>query len=298
MCESLMDAWFAMKQTDPRARAVWGGRWVVSPDEFRHETAVGAYTKATAIEEIDSSSVILVCDDHGTHRAYRWVPVSGGGELHPTDLPEVPDADCGGRRRTTDAFICLTEALRRRGFVQDIHPLSLGDLADALRAEEISHLVHEHRVMRVVRGRSSFSFHEFEAFTGAGPLADRDAAAAVAQLRDCLETSSVVVAERWGRHVRIDMSREIATWPDPSPTGEMTFSSDAHILADWLQLTVRELAEGRGQLAVLAHAVAEDTELIEDPADGALVPARPATRYPWTLYLADRGKLESWRLAV
>ena len=45
MCESVMDAWFAMKQTDPRARAVWGGRWVVS---LKHHDLRHGYGEADA----------------------------------------------------------------------------------------------------------------------------------------------------------------------------------------------------------------------------------------------------------
>lgn len=285
---------------DARAQLVapLSGRWVVHPDEFSLGTAAGAYAKGLRVEQVmreGSREPLHICayTDQG-EREWRWEGRGDGGVLVET---EPGDLGAGSERsglhdpRLADVMSTLLAS----GFRPEMYPYSLADLADAALNRLVPACVAEEDGTTFARGRSAFPFHEFEALTSGGPLAHRDATRAVSRLRDRLETCSLIVAERWGRMIILDMDEEIAFHADPSPTGGMVFSPQAHELADWLELTVRELAEGRGQLVVLARAFAEDRALRED-ADGALVPVRPVTRDPWSLHVADAGALMSWRV--
>jgi len=155
--------------------------------------------------------------------------------------------------------------------------------------------VRENKLLGGVRRRSCFPFHEAESFSSAGVLASADAVDAVRQVRADLETCEVIFAERWAQLIAIEMARETALSPDPSPTGGMAFSPAAHQLADWLQLAPAELAAGEGNLVILGRRFAHDSELVE-VAVGELAAAHPVTEDPWFIWLFHDGVVQRLRL--
>lgn len=300
--EDVLEALWSLTHEDPRAMmgAPRAGLWSIHPDGAALTTATGAYAKGLLLERIGSWPVPepahLLARIDGALRGWRWEErEDGSGRLEEVEDPEclIRPPDPGTpHARLAPVF----EALQRAGFAPDALPFSLGDLADAVTNGQLEGAVIERTLLGAPRGRSAFPFHEFEAFSSGGALAHRDAADAVAAMRDVLETCSVVAAERWGRMALVEMTRELSIIAEPSPIGGWTYSPDAHAIGDWLELIVRELAEGRGQLVILARRFATSPELREE--DGLLVSAHPVTEDPWVLFVADRGALTQWHLRL
>lgn len=301
--EGAVEALWSLKQEDPRAMmgAPRAGLWSIHPEGSAHTTATGAYTKGLVLERIGEwpvpEPIHLLARIDGAPRGWQWEEREDGrGRLVEVDDPECliqPPAPGTPHARLAPVL----DALQSAGFVPDALPFSLGDLADAVVNDQLEGAILERTVLGAPRGRSAFPFHEFEAFSSGGALAQRDAAEAVARLRDVLETCSVVAAERWGRIALVEITRELAIIAEPSPIGGWTFSPDAHAIGDWLDLTVRELAEGRGQLVVLARRFATSPEVREGE-DGSLESVHPVTENPWVLFVADRGVLTQWHLKL
>lgn len=266
------------------------------------ESAVGAYAEQLAVNLLyrRSSVSFLTGVIDGGQVAFRVTETRDLDhciveEVDPAAVPAIRRPD----DRTSQAWDRAMQELAPIGFIPEWGPVMLSHLgdfcADAAGSAERGHGVR--LTTTVVRGRSAFPFHEFEALTASPTLARADAVDAVRGVRGELETCGLIFAERWARMIHIDMAEETAFVPDPSPVGGMTFSPQAHELGDWLELSVAELAEGRGNLVVVGKRFAHDTALIEDPDDeGALLSAHPVTENPWILWLVSGGVLFRFQL--
>lgn len=306
--ESLDDALYDAQKTDSRVMlwAPGSGHWVVHPCQWTPATAAGAYAKELTFSRIGRIPapvpLYLLASDRSTAR--RWEPgatdphqpwVEAPGFLVDIDPSEITELQT--QPENSGLLDKVFEQLISRGFTPDVHPYSLADVADFLFEGASESLRGDQSTLGTARARSSFPFHEFEALSGGGPLAHHDASHAVATMRAQLECCDLVFAERWAHIVQIDMRQETAFIPDPSPTTGMAFSPEAHHLQDWLEVTVRELAEGRGNLVVLARTFAENLEFEEDPHEPGLMSAKNRPHGdPWSLFIADRGALTQIRL--
>ncbi|KZE91367.1 hypothetical protein [Microbacterium sp. TNHR37B] len=292
---------FAAVATEARLVSEDGTQWYTSRPGWE-ESAVGAYAEQLAVNLLyrRSSVSFLTGVIDGGQVAFRVTETRDLDhciveEVDPSVVPDVRRPD----DRTNQAWDRAMQELAPIGFVPEWGPVMLSHLgdfcADVAGSAERGRGVR--RTTTVVRGRSAFPFHEFEALTASPTLARADAVDAVRGVRGELETCGLIFAERWARMIHIDMAEETAFVPDPSPVGGMTFSPQAHELGDWLELSVAELAEGRGNLVVLGKRFAHDTALIEDPHDeGALLSAHPVTENPWILWLVSGGVLFRFQL--
>jgi hypothetical protein len=289
-------------ERDEHARVVSSvdGRWVLAEQNRLHETAPAAYAAGLMEHDIYAEGwdghcpyvsatidgrIIALQEQHfpdGT-TGMRVVPES--------DLPRSPLAPSHAHSVLVDAV----GTLHLPGFVPAIGPLALSDLADAMQDRLQPDSVREYELVAGVRRRSSFPFHEAEAFRSTGALADADAVDAVRHIRAALETCDVILAERWAQLISVEMSHETALAPEPSPTNGMAFSAASHQLADWLQLAPAELSAGSGNLVILGRRFAHDSQLIE-LSDGELASAHPVTEDPWFLWLFDDGVVRQFRL--
>lgn len=261
--------------------------------DFTENTAAGSYAKSHRFAKLNSDAltrdIIIVQETENERRFFRFHEESRS--LESIDVPDF-HRPTGFEGSPAEKLI---NSLLESGFTPDVTPISLADLADSILNFLLEDRIAEHNILGMPRGRSSFPFHDFEAFSSGGPLAHFDALTAVHKLREFFETCSVIIAERWDTRVQLCMDHETNLDVDISPTGFMTFSADAHHLNDWLEITVRELAEGRGNLVVLAKRFASTPELREI-AEGELESVHPITENPWTLFIANQGTLASYHL--
>lgn len=275
-----------------------GERWF-REDPRSTSSAAGSYAAEWAMNAFfrEPGRALLRGNVDGEPVAFRVEsdPARGGCRVEnvdPAGLPEPADGLAGGSR-----WARVLDELAPLGFTPRYAPITLAQLADFCVDSSDTDAVR--RTAHIARSRSGFPFHEFEALTAGYTLAAADAADAIRSLRAELETCSLVFAERWGRLVTIDMADETAFVPDPSPTGGMTFSPDAHILGDWLELSVSEVAQGRGNLVVLGKRFAENNELVADADDPSVLhSAHPVRENPWVLWLVDVGAVQRFELRL
>lgn len=288
-------------EVDDRARLVspHDGTWVIVESGRSHWTAAGSYA-ATLREEriltlmLDGRGAIALAEVDGEAIAFQEFATGGGSVVRRIGLDDVP-LPVEPHDRVSRRLANVVSELSLDAFAASTYPLQLSDLADALDYQELDEAIMGRVLVSAARRRSSFPFHEFEALTSAGPLARADSLEAIATMRNELETCDVILAERWAHTVLIDMAQETALEPDPSPTGGMAFSPDAHMLADWLHVSVAELAAGEGNLVILGHKFAEDPELVE-VGDGEVSSAHPIATDPWHLWVLDVGRIVRFRL--
>lgn len=272
------ERWF---REDPRSTSSAAGSYAA-------EWAMNAFFREPGVAflcgRVDGEQVAFRVESDSEHGGCRVEHVD------PAIVPELADGFTSG-----SCWARALDELAPLGFAPRYAPITLAQLADF--CVDSSHTDAVRRTARVARSRSGFPFHEFEALTSGYTLAAADAADAIRSLRAELETCSLVIAERWSRLVTIDMADETAFVPDPSPTGGMTFSPDAHVLGDWLELSVSEVAQGRGNLVVLGKRFAEDNALVADPDDPSVLhSAHPVRDNPWVLWLVDVGAVQRFEL--
>ena len=311
MTESLVDALataggrFAalatFAETAPNAQLITadGTQWF-SSTLGSMESEVGAYAEGLAENRFYRGSAVsfLVGDVGGVTRAFRVADGTDGEscvvvEVEPADVPTlIPPQDPAAF--AWQAVFADLEPLIPAPFYGPVSLSHFGDRCFEASCHDGSRVL---RTTTVARGRSGFPFHEFEAFTASPTLAHLDAAEAVRALRGELETCGMIFAERWARLIHIDMADETAFDADPSPTGGMVFSPAAHELGDWLELSIAELAAGRGNLVVLGNRFAHDNALVSEPDDiGALRSEHPVTENPWVLWAFSRGAIQRFAL--
>lgn len=261
------------------------GRMALTERGVREASALGAYAKARRIIELNALADDSKLFNLVNEQENAWAKFEAGEMVEIKDPGFKPELGFKSKKATE-----FVNQLIADGFKPASYPVSLGDIADSIMNDE-SQITAKIELSGSARNRSSFPFHDFEAFSSGGPLAQIDALISVRDLRESLETCSLIVAERFDTKLTVDIEQESNFHLELSPTGNHTaFSPDAHLLNDWLEITVRELAEGRGNLAVLTQKFAHTTEIKVNP-DGSHSSADPVTKNPWTLWLADRGHL-------
>ena len=268
------------------------GRWLDVSEGRMFPSYASAYAGKMLRAQLDGDDdLFFVGDGIAPH---RWQRSTGeAAECTEADVPRQRPV-IGPLVGAPSATSTLLDTALALGFTPSASEVPPSALVDAVNNHRLPGLVAERTVVGIPRRRSGFPFHEFEAFSGAGPLADTDAALAVRQLRDELETCDLVIAERWGRVESVDMAHEQAFVLDAD--AGMSFSPAAHTIGDWLQLAPAELAAGGGNLVVLARKFAESPELTTPDENGGLRSVPPTTENPWIAFLADAGALIRWRL--
>lgn len=262
----------------------------VHPDFFRIATSTGSYSKNLCFTKLNSkdNNLIVVQSEAGS-KTYIFDDSSG----------EVVESE--NRSAQLDPLANLPESLKsffqaamNSGFTPNITPVSLGDFADAVLEDELTGFIESSERIAAARGRSSFPFQDFEALTSGGALATADAVKGVLALREFLESCSLIAAERWGQLINVDFTKGTSLPLENSPTGFDVFSPEAQILSDWLEIAVRELSEGRGQLVLLVKQAAESCELVMKT-DETYSFKEPVKENPWFLFVIDQGKILKYR---
>lgn len=289
----------ALEQEWERVRIISSldGRWAYTDVGHSGFSAVGTYGAELLVGSIfgeaDSGQAIIAAgqDDSGSE-AYRVVHTTRGvtwDRIEPSEIPQPTAALTGPQRRLLDVLATL----RLEGLEPQTSPLALSGAADAILNLDVPEVIESESVVGTSGHQELPLGPATGALHGTGVLAEADVADAVRALRSEISDCDEVFAERWGHLVHVgQLDRFLQMRPDPSPTAGLgaAYAPAAHFLGDWLELSVAELAAGRGNLVILGGAAPP-----EDDASGTHAATARDGRQ-WTLWTLFHGKIIRNRL--